>query len=200
MLKIVAILALILTFGCGKEANQDTDSSARFALPLEGLATEEILNLKYNNVVNLRCSVRTNLGNQINLGSKPIDEIIINIPGKTSSIHFLNYRFNNKDMVVTLMLGGKLRIIPRNNYIAENRREYYMENSPAAKLLFRWDLKSRLTNGQIDQALPLKSRTLYENIEERLHTMSNNREVMDLRCMLQTTLNPAYSRQWQIIR
>lgn len=204
MLRMILVILLGMLVSCGKAPTEKVPTQGRFAENLTGKSNEEILSLKYNNQVSLRCQVRVNNGDFIDLRARANDEMVWAIPGELSSLRVMNYMAGDKSMVIVIKMNGGLSFLPQKNYVAENRREYYMENTPKLDILYRRAPKSILNSGEVHERMAYIRRTLYENVEERLFTMRTGRgeeEVTeDLRCTLLTNIDPLYRMQWQIIR
>jgi hypothetical protein len=191
--------------GCGKAPEMDNYSYAPIVSPLNDKSNSDILTLKYNNRIDFKCEVRVQKGEVIDLGEKPIDQIIWQSSDDLSLFRLLSYKVGSKETKIIIKTEKPLEIIYLDPYVDENQHEFFLEYSPAAKISFTRASTTILRDGSVHEKQSFSERTLYENIESRLITETSsfkNEEPVteDIRCMLMTKINPGYEYQWKRIK
>ena len=205
MKKLSLALLLILISACGKAPEMKTPSEGKSSESLSGKSKEEILKIKYNNQVNLECSVRVKKGSVIDLSAPATDSFSWDILHELSMMRVLNFRLGNTDTVVVVKLAEALKIVDYQTVIDERQNEYFMEHSPELTISYRHDSKSILTNGSIHETFKFRNVKLSENVETRIFTMTSedndeNEITEDFRCTLRTRIQKPYQFQWKKVR
>jgi len=205
MTKLSLALLFVITAACGKAPEMKTPNEGRFADSLVGKTNSEIMSLKYNNNINLDCVIRVKKGFTVDLSEKPVDTFTWFIPGELSMMRVLNYKIGNSDTVVVVRLADNLKFVDNQIVMTEDRKEYYLEHTPVLTISYRRDSRSILTNGTVHERMRFTNTKLFENIESRIFTLTNEDNdgkmvTEDLRCTLRTKINPAYSYQWKRVR
>lgn len=200
MLKLTLVTLLILVTACGKAPSMPKSKNEKSVSPLTGKTTAEILDLKYNNQIDLKCELRVQKGDKVNLSKVPTDEFIWRIPGDVSVMRFLNYKIGKKELIVAFKVTSTIRIVDSLTHTNEKKQEFYLQYTPVLNVDFRRASKTTLTDGSIHNRDSFEDLDLFENIPSRLYTMTTeeNDEVVteDVRCTLLTEINPAYADQW----
>jgi hypothetical protein len=199
---VLFVLAFI-TLSCGKAPSMPEYTSKTFE-PLAGKSNSEILNLKYDNSINLKCVIY--------LQDKPVDHFQWRIPGELSLMRLLHYKIDNKEMIAVVKLSEGLKFFESYTHKDEYKNEYYMEQSPYLKINFRRGPKTILSDGSVHNVESFAQKTIFENIDSRLFaysTIERNEDDRDapprivkdeLRCMLATQINPPYRHQWRRVK
>lgn len=205
MTKLSLALLFVLAAACGKAPEMKTPNQGKSAEPLIGKTNSEIMSLKYNNDINLDCEIRVKKGFTVDLSEKPADTFTWYIPGELSMMRVLNYKFGKSENVVVIRLADNLKFVDNQTVIAEDRKEYYLEHSPILTISFRRDSRTILSDGSVHERLRYKSTKLFENIQSRVFTVTNednegNMVTEDLRCMLRTKIKSPYKYQWKQVR
>lgn len=205
MTKLSLALLFVLAAACGKAPEMKTPNEGRFADSLVGKTNSEIMSLKYNNNINLDCVIRVKNGYTVDLNEKPVDSFTWYIPGELSMMRVLNYRIGKSDTVIVVRLAEGLNFVDNHTVITENRKEYYLEHSPVLTISYRRDARTILTDGTVHERMRFTNKKLFENIESRIFTLTNEDNdgkmvTEDLRCTLRTKINPVYNYQWKQVR
>lgn len=193
-------ILLLVFIGCGKAPSLPEPTQGKTFSPLNGKSTAEILDLKYNNQIDLKCELRVQEGERVDLSIKPTDEFIWSIPGDKTVLRLLNYKIGKRELIVAFKLASTIKFMNNLTHVNENKQEFFLQYSPVVTVDFRRAAKSILSNGAIHNRDSFEDLDLYENIPSRLFTMTTeeNDEVVteDVRCTLMTKINPAYADQW----
>jgi hypothetical protein len=204
MLKMTLVTLLILAAACGKAPSMPKSKNEKSVSPLNGKTTGEILDLKYNNQINLNCELRVQKGVKVDLSKAPTDEFSWRILGDVSVLRFLNYKIGNKELIVAFKVVSTVQILDQLTHVNEKKQEFFLQYSPVLRVEFRRAAKSTLSNGSIHNRDSFEDVKLYENIQSRFYTMTSQEkdEVVteDVRCTLQTKINPAYTDQWARVK
>lgn len=198
-MKIVVIFLALIT-SCGKAPSMPKGTNEKSGLPLNGRTNSEILDLKYNNKINLKCELRVQEGEKVDLSLSPTDEFTWSILGDVSSMRFLNYKIDKKELIIVVKVISNLKFLSSMTHINEKKQEFYLQYSPILTIDYRRASKKILTNGTIHNRDSFDSIDLFENIPTRIFTMTTEEydEVVteDVRCTLMTNINPDYADQW----
>ncbi len=193
-------ILLLVFIGCGKAPSLPEPTQGKTFSPLNGKTTAEILDLKYNNQIDLQCELRVQEGHKVDLSKAPTDQFVWSIPGDVSGFRFLNYKIGNKELIVAFKVESTLKFMNSLTHVNERKQEFYLQYSPVLTVDFRRAARTTLSNGTIHNRDSFEYVDLYENIQTRLFTMTSegNDEVVteDVRCTLMTKINPAYADQW----
>lgn len=193
-------ILLLVFIGCGKAPSLPEPTQGKTFSPLTGKTTAEILDLKYNNQIDLQCELRVQAGDKVDLSKAPTDQFVWSIPGDVSGFRFLNYKIGNKELIVAFKVESTLKIMNSLTHVNERKQEFYLQYSPVLTVDFRRAARTTLSNGTIHNRDSFEYINLYENIQTRLFTMTSeeNDEVVteDVRCTLMTKINLAYADQW----
>lgn len=206
-MKLLGILMLMILMSCGK-APEMKMPEAREKKVFETLTNknpDEVLSLKYNNKIQLNCTLRVSEGNKINFNADPADTLSWDMPGNTSVLKILRFHLGTDPYVIVLRIAEPLKIVDQLSYTSPDLREYYMEHTPTLKIQYRRGPTSILTSGSVHQKEAFKEVSLYENIEERLEQRlsKTDDEILmaeDFRCTLATRINSPYLHQWKIVK
>lgn len=195
------ILLLLAIVSCGKAPSMPEAQKKQAASPLTGKTNAEILNLKYNNQIDLECEIRVQKGQRVDLSKEPTDKFSWNIPGELSLLRVLNYKIDNKELIIVVKLASLLEFKDRLTHVNERKQEFYMQHTPVMSISFRRASKTILTNGSVHNRDSFEDQELFENIPSRLYTMTSvdrddEHVTEDVRCTLLTKINPAYADQW----
>ena len=201
------VMLLALVISCGKAPNDNkVKPTLRTSVnePLRGRTKEEILKLKYNGNITLYCALRAQPGITLDITASPTSEFYWDLPSDLSQFKILSYRVGGKDFMTAIKLTRAMEFPSVQNYTDENFREYYMENSPILPIAYKRLPKTALSDGTIQQRMGYTTATLRERVETRLFTKvveSNHGEyVIDVRCTLQTIIQPEYALQWMLVK
>lgn len=201
MLKISFVLLFIL-IGCGKAPEITNTPSSKEAL--EGKTDEEVFVIKYQGPFILDCALRTVEGNIIKSGSTPVDQFMWSLNDDLSMMRVLHYKVGEQKMIVLVKIVEAPEIQPYVNHISENRKEYFMENSPVLKIKYRRAPGRILYDGSVHDPIAYKEVTLYENVENRIFSIAsevkNGLLTDDFRCTLKTKIHPYFKDQWKEVR
>lgn len=193
-------LLLLVFIGCGKAPSLPEPTQGKTFSPLTGKTTAEILDLKYNNQIDLQCELRVQEGDKVDLSKAPTDQFVWRISGDVSGFRLLNYKIGNKELIVAFKIESTVKIRGNHTHVNERKQEFYLQYSPVLTVDFRRAARTTLSNGTIHNRDSFEYLDLYENIQTRLFTMTSegNDEVVteDVRCTLMTKMNPAYADQW----
>jgi hypothetical protein len=205
MTKLSLGLLFVLLVGCGKAPEMKTPNQGKSADSLIGKTNSEIISLKYNNNINLDCAIRVKKGFSVDLNEKPVDSFTWNISGELSMMRVLNYKIAKSDTVVVVRVADKLQFVDNQTVLTEDRKEYFLEHTPILTISYRRDSRTILTDGTVHERMRFTNVKLFENIESRVFTLTNEDNdgkmvTEDLRCMLRTNINPAYKDQWNRVR
>lgn len=196
----LSILLVLAFISCGKAPSLPEPTKGRSFSPLTGKSKAEILDLKYNNDIDLKCELRLQEGKKVDLTKAPTDEFVWKITSELSALRILNYKIGNKELIIVVKVTSDLKISENLTHVNERKQEFHLQYSPVLTVNFRRALKTILTNGSVHHRDSFESVDLYENIPSRLLTMTTEEydEVVteDVRCTLVTKINPAYADQW----
>lgn len=200
MQKLILVMLLILTASCGKAPSLPNPNQGKTVSPLVGKSNEEILALKYNNQLDLKCEVRVQKGGKVDLNKEPTDQFVWNVPGELSLLRVLNYKIGKKETILVVRLSKLLEFHDSLTHVNERKQEFYLQHTPVLTIAYRRAAKSILSNGSVHELDTFSNKPIFENVESRLFTMTsevNNEFVTeDVRCSLVTKINPDYQDQW----
>lgn len=206
-MKLFCTLLLLMLMSCGKapEMKMPEPREKKLFETLSQKEPEDVLSLKYNNKVQLNCSVRVSEGNKINFSDDPADTLSWDMPGDKSVMKILRFYLGTEPFVIVLKIAEPLKILEHLSYTSPDLREYFMEHTPTVKIQYRRGPTSILTSGSVHQREAFKEVSLYENIETRLEQRQSKTDddilmAEDFRCMLTTEINKPYQHQWKIVK
>lgn len=196
-------LSLLLVFAfisCGKAPSLPEPTKQRTVSPLTGKTKNEILNLKYNNDIDLKCELRVQEGEKVDHSKAPTDEFVWKISSELSALRLLNYKIGNQELIIVVKLATDLKITENLIHVNDRKQEFHLQYSPVLTINFRRAAKTVLTNGTVHHRDSFESVDLYENIPSRLLTMTTEQDdevvTEDVRCTLVTKIHPDYADQW----
>jgi hypothetical protein len=180
-------------------------TSGRSFSALAGRSAPEIISLKYENRVRLSCELRLSESGAIDLAAPASKKIEWDYPFDPAQLKIMNYRNGKEDFVIVLRLEDPIEVRDAVTHVTEDGREYYMEHTPVLRLLYRRAHRRILQNGGVHERQTYLRRSLFENVQERLFTISTDTwdrrtATEDLRCKLETRAPPPYLDQWERVR
>lgn len=206
-MKLFSTFALLILMSCGKapEMKMPEAREKKVFETLTNKDSNEVLALKYNNKIQLNCTLRVSEGNKINFNANPADTLSWDMPGDMSVMKILRFNLGTEPHVVVVRIAEPLKIADQLSYTSPDLREYYMEHTPTLKISYRRGPTSILTSGSVHQSEAFKEIALYENVEARLEQRLSKTEddilmAEDFRCTLATKINTPYLHQWKIVK
>ncbi len=194
MMRMCAYLLLLIVLSCGKapkEPTFHTDASGNPIVTPEaivGKSKAEILKLKYNDQISLKCQVEVN--------SKLVDQFVWDIPHEMSLLKILKYKVNEKEISFLVRISAPVEFKDRVSYTDENLVEYHMEYSPVMSILFQRASKKILQNGSVHDLSKYQEKTLFENVEDIVHQTAFE----EVKCTLATQPRAGFEHQWMIVK
>lgn len=206
-MKFLSILMLLVLMSCGKAPEMKTPEprTRKNFETLSGKEQKEILSLKYNNNIQLQCTLRVSDGTKINFSEDPVDTLAWDMPGESSLLKIMHFQLGPDPYVIVVKITEPLKILDHLTYSSPDGREYFMEHTPMLKIQYRRGPKSILTNGSVHEREAFTPVSLFENVEARLEHRSTEADdeklvTEDFRCTLATTISSPYLSQWKIIK
>lgn len=204
MKTILSIALLTNLISCGKEMSQQkpTSFSSSHAL-LMGKSDEEIILLKYNNEIQLKCDLRVQPGKDVDLNFRPDSSFTWKLNRELISSKTLNFSLHGKEYRVLVRLDSPVKILPELTYPAVDGREYRMEFTPSLDIRYEVLTKEDFENGVRSDRESMAAISLPENIEVPLYTLTSELVsspgawTEDFRCTLEAQALPKYKNQWQ---
>ncbi len=194
MMRMYAYLLLLLVLSCGKapkEPTFHTDASGNPIVTPEaivGKSKAEILKLKYNDQISLKCQVEVN--------SQLVDQFVWDIPHEMSLLKILKYKVNEKEISFLVRIGEPVEFKDRVSHTDENQTEYYMEYSPVMSILYQRANKKVLQDGSVHDLSKYQEKTFFENVEGVVHQTAFE----EVRCTLNTQARAGFEHQWMIVK
>lgn len=203
MLKLGFLFLLAVVASCGKAPDMPETKQKSSSDSLQGKTEEEVVEIKYKEPFRLECAIRVMKGEFINLNVRPSDQFSLGLNEDLSLMRVLHYKIGRTEMVAVVKIVAAPEILPYVIHRTETFREFEMENSPVLRIKYRRAPRRTLLNGTIHDQNAYSEVKLYENIENRIFTISSEAgsdlETDDLRCKLVTKMNPKFSDQWKEI-
>lgn len=194
MLRMCAYLLLLLVLSCGKAPKGPTfhtDASGNPIVTPEaiiGKSKAEILKLKYDNQISLKCLVEVD--------SKLVDQFVWDIPHEMSLLKILKYKVNEKEISFLIRISAPVEFKDWVSHTDENQIEYYMEYSPVMSILYQRASKKVLQDGSVHDLDKYQEKTLFENVEGHVHQTASE----EVKCTLSTQPRAGFEHQWMIVK
>lgn len=203
MLKLNFLVLLAVIVSCGKAPEMQNPVQKSSGETLQGKTEEEVVQIKYREPFKLDCGVRIVKGEFINLNIDPKDQFSWSMADDLTLMRVLHYKVDKAEMIIVVKIDSSPEILPHVTHRTENFKEYFMENTPVLKIRYRRAPKKILFNGNVHETNAYTDVKLYENIEERIFTISSELNdgliTDDFRCTLSTKINPFFADQWKQI-
>lgn len=201
MKTILSIALLASLISCGKKIATKKASSSES----ENLTTktdDEILLLKYNNEVDLKCDLRLFAGRYVDLSTDPDMSFTWQLKKELINSKLLRYTIHNLPLVLIVRLDSPLQVLEEKEFVGVDGQKYYMENTPMLSIRYEVLTQKEYEDGVRSDFSSLPVVTLAENVTEPVFSMvtepvGGSAMGEDFRCTLRTNPKPEYKSQWK---
>jgi hypothetical protein len=197
-----SLCCLILAFiaACGKEP-KTLPNQVVGQENFTSMSSEEILRVKYDNEIDLKCDLRVHEGPYVDLNYKPSKSFTWKLNRELSQGRKLEVEFKGRRYTVDIRLSSKMKV-QNLEYTDSQGNHFTMLYSPTVNIRYR-SLMSMIESMRLyEEEEFIGEARLFENIPVVIYSLTSENLATgetvseDLRCQLKTQINPAYKDQW----
>ena len=197
-----SLCCLLLTFiaACGK-APKTKPNQVINQENFTAMSSDEILQLKYDNEIDLICDLRVQEGPYVDLNYKPSKSFVWKLHQELSRGRTLEFEMRDRTYSVEVNLGSRLKVHDMEYRDLEGYR-YSMVYSPTIDIRYRSTMSLKGARSLYEATDFSGESRIFENVPTVIYSLtSENMETgetisEDLRCQLRTKVRDAYRDQW----